>query len=345
MARSSTTSRPRPRVCRHAPRQVKTNTEQYHAHFVSLMNHIHRKSFKPDHKWTKPELKAVSPKNIMNFLKIKIYDNANADPDVVPPKRYRSNTVKAWKKAWSWFMINKMMNYDEETKRGNPTRCTEINQLIGSMINMEVARQGMPSKARQALTTNEYQLIIGQLGFGDTLIGACLCAYFAFQVSMIARVDDTAKFRRRDLQSCLAYPEYAITAMLCWAKNCREERDAPTQIICGAADWRYDVLSLLGVWLKSIYTEEPEMESEFVFDMVGAQCPILIKEIVGDHLCKTLSSEDVTAMGAQALGNVGIHSLRKYGTTFAQGSKFSKEDADLRARWKSSKRMQDANPE
>ena len=75
------------------------------------------------------------------------------------------------------------------------------------------------------------------------------------------------------------------------------------------------------------------MESEFVFDMVGAQCPILIKETVGDHLCETLSSEDVTAMGAQVLGNVGTHSLRKYGTTFARGSGCSKEDVDLRARW------------
>ena len=101
-------------------------------------------------------------------------------------------------------------------------------------------------------------------------------------------------------------------------------------------------MSLLGVWLESIYTEEPEMESEFVFDMVGAQCPILIKETMGDHLRETLSSEDVTAMGAQALGNVGTHSLRKYGITFARGSGCSKEDVYLRARWKSSKPMQDA---
>ena len=64
---------------------------------------------------------------------------------------------------------------------------------------------------------------------------------------MIARVDDTGKMRRKELQTFHAFPEYGTTKKLCWAKNCKEERDAPTQIIVGAVDWRYDVLSLLGM--------------------------------------------------------------------------------------------------
>ena len=327
----------RPRVRSHAPRVAKTKTQQYHAHLVPLMEHIHRKTFSSGHKFTKAELKAVNPKKIMKFLKLRIYDDADADPDVVPPKRYRSNTVKSWKKAWSWFMPNKMMNWDEVTKRGNPTRCSEINALIGSLIKMEVARRGMPSKARRALTNDEYQVLIGQLAVGDSVFGACLCGYFAFQVSMIARVDDTAKFRRPDLQIYQPYPEYAITAMLCWAKNCREERDAPTQVIFGAADWRYCVLSLLGVWLETICTGAPENESEFIFDMVGARCPIRIKETVTDQLRDTLATHDMTADGT----DLGTHSLRKYGVTLARGNGCSKEDVNLRARWKSARCIQD----
>ena len=125
-------------------------------------------------------------------------------------------------------MPNKLTNWDEVTKRGNPTRCAELNSLLGSMIKMEVAHRGMPSKARRALTTDEYTVLICLMAVGDSFFGACLCAYFAFQVSMIARVDNTAKFRRPDLQTYQPYPEYAITAKLCWAKNCREDRDAPT---------------------------------------------------------------------------------------------------------------------
>ena len=37
------------------------------------------------------------------------------------------------------FMVNKMSNWDEVTKRGNPTSCTKINALIGLLIKMEVA--------------------------------------------------------------------------------------------------------------------------------------------------------------------------------------------------------------
>ena len=82
------------RVQRRAPRRAKTKVEVYQGHLLPLMDHIHRKSFRPDHKWTRRELLAVTPKKIMTFLKVKIYDDADADPDVVPPKHYRSNTIK-----------------------------------------------------------------------------------------------------------------------------------------------------------------------------------------------------------------------------------------------------------
>ena len=33
-------------------------------------------------------------------------------------------------------------------------------------------------------------------------------------------------------------------------KNCDEERGAPTQVLLGACNWRYCVLSHLGMWLE-----------------------------------------------------------------------------------------------
>ena len=190
----------RPRARCRTPREAKTKLQTYREHLLPLMEHIHRKKFGKEHKFTKAELKAVNPKKIMKFVKLRVYDDEDADPDVVPPVRYRSNTIKTWKKAWSWFMPNKLTNWDEVTKRGNPTRCAELNNMIGSMIKMEVSRRGMPSQARRALTTDEYTLLICLMAVGDSFFGACLCAYFAFQVCMIARVDDTTKFRRPDLQ-------------------------------------------------------------------------------------------------------------------------------------------------
>ena len=135
----------------------------------------------------------MNPDKIMVYLKTKIYDDLNADPNVISPKRYQANTIKCWKKAWSFFMINKMTNWDEVMQRGNPTRCSELNNLIGSMIKMEVARRVQPSHSRRPLMAEEYKHLIEQLDNVNVVQGAWLCAYFAFQVALIARVDDTAK--------------------------------------------------------------------------------------------------------------------------------------------------------
>ena len=110
MPRRSTAARSTRRVQSRAPRQVKSKTDFYHAHLLPLMNNVHHKTFSSDHKWTRPELLAVTPKKIRVYLKTKIYDDPNADPDIVPPLRYRANTIKCWKKAWSFFMLNKMTN-------------------------------------------------------------------------------------------------------------------------------------------------------------------------------------------------------------------------------------------
>ena len=67
--------------------------------------------------------------------------------------------------------------------------------------------------------------------------------------NMIARLDNTAKFRSPDRNPYYRFPDYGVTAKLCWTKNTREERDPSTQLFFGVHDWRYYILLLLGVWL------------------------------------------------------------------------------------------------
>ena len=68
-----------------------------------------------------------------------------------------------------------------------------------------------------------------------------------FQLHMIARLGGTAKFRLPDLKAFQQFPDFGCTAKLFWAKTCMEERDAPTQMLFGARNWRYCVLSHLGM--------------------------------------------------------------------------------------------------
>ena len=100
--------RRRPRARSRAPREAKTKIQTYREHLLPLMEHIHRKKFDKEHKFTKAEINAVNPKKIIKFVKLCVYDDEDADPNVVLPVCYRSNTIKTWKKAWSWFMPNKL---------------------------------------------------------------------------------------------------------------------------------------------------------------------------------------------------------------------------------------------
>ena len=93
---------------------------------------------------------------------------------------------------------------------------------------------------------------------------------------MIARVDDTAKFRAPDLKSFHQYPNYGVIARLCWSKNVLDERDAPDQILFGAMDTRYCALCSLGLWLEYHFMKNPE-DNEFLFGVLGLDDPKQIK--------------------------------------------------------------------
>ncbi len=196
-------------------RQKKTKIESYSTILRLLMEFIHHRPFPEDHRWTREELLEVKPDLIMRFLKKQVYDDEEADPDHAEIKKYRSNTIKCWKKAWSFFMPNKMTNWDEVTQRGNPTRCPQVNGLIRLMIKAEVARRGMPSQARRSLTPKEFENLMEKIRKeGEESCAVWLAANFCFQYNMMARVDDTAKFRRPDLQAWRAYPEFGVTSKL-----------------------------------------------------------------------------------------------------------------------------------
>ncbi len=131
---------------------------------------------------------------------MKVYGSEDAQPDVKPPFYYRSKTIKFWKKAWSYFMLNQMTPWNEIAGMSNPTRSIAVNKIIEAMKKMECALLGRPSTARRAFRSMEYKQAIENLGAQTGEPGICLAAYLAFQLSMIARIDDTAKFRAPDLQ-------------------------------------------------------------------------------------------------------------------------------------------------
>jgi hypothetical protein len=311
---------------------------EYHRVTVPMMSFVHDgRSFGPDHVWTNDELLAVTPEILVRYIKIKVYDCENAQPDIDPPLHHRASTILFWKKAWSYFMLNQITPWNEIARVGNPTRSTAVNKIIKAMKKMEAARLGRPSQARRAFRPIEFEQIIEILSAHGDEVGIWMAAYLAFQFSMIARIDDTAKFRAPDLKPLEEFPFYGVTAKLCWSKNILDARDPPTQVLFGAEDWRYCVPSLLGSWLELHFLLNPEA-NEFLFGAFGLSDPIAIKRSAGYHLRKIFKDDEFVT---ELLSELGSHSNRKHGVTTARKSGCSKDDVDFRGRWKNSRRQQD----
>ena len=105
-----------------------------------------------------------------------------------------------------------------------------------------------------------------------------MSAYLSFMYNMIARVNvnGTANFRSPDLKPFNEFPDYGVTAKLCWTKNTNKERELPTQTLFGSCDWRYCVVLPLAVWIK-YHFEWNSDENEFYFGYKDATDPDSIK--------------------------------------------------------------------
>ena len=125
-----------------------SKAELYHDATCPLIAFVHDREFAPGHDWTNSEKLAATPELIVRYLKTMVYGNKNAQPDVDCPINYQSNTVLYWKKAWSYFMLNKILAWNEVALTGNPTRSRSVLELINAMKKMEAARLGVPSQAR-----------------------------------------------------------------------------------------------------------------------------------------------------------------------------------------------------
>jgi hypothetical protein len=207
------------------------------------LQHLHMKN----HAFTQEQLLSISDPDIYCWMKHHIYGDEEAAEAFVPPLYYRHYTVLFGRKL----SLNNHMTWNVETNMGNPTRNSLILKLLKTMKRFEVQRRGKASMKRRPFSPEEFEQV-HQLSYSlenkeDAL---CLAAYWALQYNMMARLDDTGKFRQPDLKAYEKYPLWGIICRLPWAKNVYEDRDSPPQVIFGAMNPHDDVLSTLGLWLE-----------------------------------------------------------------------------------------------
>ena len=342
-------------------RKKKSKAQTYHRVLVYFMRYRDQVEYEFGHQFTTEQLAAVVPNDLIRYFKFRLYGNPDADTDIEKPK-CRSNALKSWKKSISYFMPNSHMVWNEIANVGNPTKSKEINKLIGQVKRKEAARRGAPSKKRRALFRSEFEQAMEHFAAMDKKeAGLFVGAFFRFQLHMAARGDDTAKARLADMLPFYQYQDYGITIKLCWSKNVTEERDAPTQLLVGAMDYRFCVLTSLALWLEhhfhlypedndymfSIYGVDP---NSFTIDMEGEDnpekeqalkeeaCADYIKEKAYEILAAFFGDSDFVPIDD---GLKGIHSIRKLALDIIRGAGCTRDDGDHRARWKGGDRQQD----
>ena len=275
-----------------------------------------------DHDFTRQELEPINNIEIYRWAKFRVYGDADADENMSPPIHYRANSVLAWKRAISYSMVNRNMPWNEIAQVGNPTRSQEMQRLIAAMRRFQTQRRGVANQARRALTNSEYERLIEAYWWNpNKQIGLCGAAEASFQLNMIGRGDDCAKWRTPDLRPYDLFPNFGYLARMCWSKNVREERDAPLQIVFGAMDTRYCAVANVAVWTEFNYltNSDPDL-SEYVFSVDGLDDPVRIKERISNLMNSTLTSATIL----ERPGLVGTHSLRKLAVTFARNQGMTK---------------------
>lgn len=112
--------------------------------------------------FSQERLAQITDKDVRKFLNVIAFGS----PDFVDgmrPTGARCSTIEYWKKALSFYMPNKHMQWNEITQQGNPTKSATIHALIKYIRKTEVRQQGSASQARRPMTNHDYRLSMDEL--------------------------------------------------------------------------------------------------------------------------------------------------------------------------------------
>ena len=136
------------------------NVATYRANLVACMNYTNGTTYQKTHTFTNDELFLLTPEHVYAFCANKVYGTPSPTAGIDKPTLGRSATIEFVKKAISFFMPNRLMPWNEQTRNGNPTRSTAVNDLIKAVKKQEVRKEGKKSSARRPMALAEFVSMI-----------------------------------------------------------------------------------------------------------------------------------------------------------------------------------------
>ena len=300
----------------------------YYRVLLDFMNFRDGNVYEDGHVFQDEELAPIRPEELLRWMELKAYGIENPGPNDHPTE-CRLNTIASYKKSISYYLPNRLHAWNAISGVGNPTKSTEVNDLLKRMRKAEVRKLGAPPKACRPLEKAEFDQVVELLNAthrhyeGRFMVPTAI----KFQFCMIARLHDTAQFKKEDLKP---NPQFGFTvlAQMCWSKNVLEERNAPDQILLGSDNPRYCVLLALGLHLEEWLATPAGVALPYLFGR--SNNPKTAARRIYSILRQVFESDD---FNSTAIGNLGTHSFRKYATTYARRNGCSKDDADHRGCW------------
>ena len=324
--------------------ESRTYNEAYHRYLLTFMSFRTGLQYEKRHVFPKSELRTITDVDVVRFFRFSMF-GVTEEEQVTPDTEWklRVATVEFAKKAISWYMPRRNVDWDEENGTGNPTKSDAVRTFIQFIKQGECRKLGKPSNAKDPLTMAMFRcaLRILELDQNDYQRYYRYTAMCKFQFHLITRADDMGNFKIRDLQSHAnpMYSSFALQTTVYWSKNVYEERDCPDQIILGSHDPDFCILLSLGLYLESWFSAGNGSRCTLLFaDSPGSSKAIVerLKERYRNHLTDYVFShpsfKEVVAEGKEK--NVGTHSYRKFACSYAFNNGMSKENIEVRGRWK-----------
>ena len=304
--------------------------KNYKPYLNRCMNLVRGTDHPKTYEYSDEELYTLRPEEIARFFGIIAYGNEHPNLQTDNPTNGRSSTLEYAKKSISYYMPNRNMVWNNRSKEGNPTKSDVLNDFIKVVKKKEVRKEGKTSQAKRPMDITEYRQLIGKIRNGDLSKKYALAAYFIFQFHMIARVDDVMHFSQEDLTPNLEY-DYTFKSKMKWSKNILDESRTSDQIVIGAADPKFCAILALAVHLE-VAIGNGDLEKDGV--LMG-----ISKTVATNALKAVIDADDFNR--APLAGLLGSHSNRKFASTHARRNGCSRDDVDLRGRWKGNKKIVD----
>jgi hypothetical protein len=213
---------------------------------------------------------------------------------------------------------------------------------------LEARKQGAESQTCQPMLETEFQRLHEVFKSYDQAQNASIWKYgmpalinLQFPFLIARMINNMTQVVVEHIRVHDNFPN-ALKTRLNWSKNVQDECNAPWQVVLGSMNAAFCVFVSLGLLLEVNLKSNPSaFASPYVFSFSddvtvpagGRKAKDIAQTIFGKRVFKC---EEF-----QSAGLSGSHSIRKFASTHVRQCGISKDDKDIRGRWKGRGRVSD----